>query len=80
MRPTLVFVHHTDFGDRAFAHGSELPADFLPPQAIDRLLDSGRLREYSERRSLYRIFHLFSDCAETESLTPEELNAYTLPP
>ena len=37
-------------------------------------------QEYSERRSLYRLFHVFSDCDETEPLTPEELNAYALPP
>ena len=79
MRPTLIFVRHTEFGDRAFPHAAELPPDFLPPEAINRLLDSGRLRECSGRRSLYRLFARFSGTNEKEELTAEELAAYSLP-
>ena len=44
MRPTLIFVRHTDFGDRAFPHAAELPPNFLGQEVIDKLLDSGRLK------------------------------------
>jgi hypothetical protein len=80
MRPTLIFVRHTEFGDRAFPHAAELPPDFLPPEAINRLLDSGRLRECRERRSLHRLFSEFSGCQDTELLSDVERTAYALPP
>ena len=77
---TFVFVRHTDIGDRQFHHGDELPDGLLSREVIDQWLDHGRLQGYDERRSLYRLFDKFSGCKETEALTPEELNAYALPP
>src|SRR4029453_7703417 len=41
-------------------------------------LDQGVLREYPERRSLYRLLPAFSGCSERERLEPDELAAYTL--
>jgi len=79
VRPCLVFVRHTEFGDRAFPHGSELPPDFLGDEAIDKLLDSGRLVEYRERRSIYRLLHVFSGCSEREPLTDKEIRMFALP-
>jgi hypothetical protein len=78
MRPTLVFVRHTDLGDRMFHHGDELPPDVLPSRVVDQFLDSGRLREVAERRSLFRLFHVFSGCKEREPLDEHELAAYGL--
>jgi len=78
VRPCLVFVRHTEFGDRAFTHAAELPPGFLNQDTIDKLLDSGRLREYGERRSLYKLLHVFSGCKESEPLTEEEIEAYSL--
>lgn len=78
MRPTLVFVHHSNFGDRVFRHGEELPPNFFKQDVIDRLLDSGRLHEHRERRSLYRLLHVFSGCKEREPLTEEEIESYSL--
>jgi hypothetical protein len=79
MRPTLVFIRHCDLGDRAFTHGSELPPHFLSDETIDRMLDSGRLRECPERRSLFRLLHVFSGCAEREPLTQQESDEFALP-
>jgi hypothetical protein len=78
MRPTLIFVRHTDFGDRQFQHGDELPPRFLGDEAINKLLDSGRLVEYRERRSLYRLLHVFSGCTESEPLTDEEIALFSI--
>ena len=78
MRPCLVFVRHTEFGDRAFPHAAELPPDFLNQETIDKLLDSGRLKEYGERRSLYRLLHVFSGCSEREPLTDKEIRMFAL--
>ena len=79
---TIVAVGHKQFGEQQFTHGSEIPPDLLPAEVVDYHVDRKELIEYdsSERRSLYRLFHVFSDCDETEPLTPEELNAYALPP
>jgi hypothetical protein len=73
-----VFVRHTDFGDRAFPHAAELPPHFLGDEAIDKLLDSGRLVEYRDRRSLYRLLHVFSGCSEREPLTDDESRMFAL--
>ena len=80
-RPTLVFIRHHEIGARVFPHGSELEPDLLTQDDINKLIDKGVLKEYdsSERRSLFRLFPTFSDCKETESLTDDELKAYTLP-
>ena len=78
MRPCLVFVRHTEFGDRAFPHAAELPPDYLNQDAIDKLLDSGRLREYGERRSLYRLLHVFSGCKESQPLTDDEIGMFSI--
>jgi len=79
MRPTLIFLHHTDLGDRKFRFGEELPPGVLPATVVDQWLDSGRLKEYPERRSLYRVFAPFSGCKEREQLTEDELTSYSLP-
>jgi len=79
---TIVAVGHRQFGDRQFHHGEEIPPGLLPQEVTDWHIDRKELQELdsAERRSLYRLFHAFSDCGETEPLTPEELTAYALPP
>ena len=79
MRPTLVLVRHLEIGGRAFTHGSELPRDLLTEDEVGKLLDSGRLAEYPERRSLFRLFSVFSGAKEKEPLDRHELTAYALP-
>ena len=79
MTPTLIFVRTTDIGDKRFTHGAELPPDLLPRKVIDQWLDSGRLKEYPDRRSLHRLFACFSGCKEKEQLDKAELDAYCLP-
>jgi hypothetical protein len=80
MKPTLVVIRHLQVGSQQFGHGSELPPDLLPREAIDLHLDRKQLIEYdsNERRSLYRLLHRFSGCSETERLSNEELAACAL--
>jgi hypothetical protein len=78
MRPTLVVIRHLEINGRVFAHGSELPPDLLTQEEAAKLLDAGSLVEYPDRRSLYRLFHLFSGSKEQEQLTKEELSAHAL--
>jgi len=80
MRPALVFIRHVDLGDRRFHHGEELPPGFLSDHAIDKLIDAGRLREYPERRSIFRLLHVFSACKEKEQLDENEIAQLALPP
>jgi hypothetical protein len=79
MRPTLVVIRHLEIGGRAFSHGSELPPDLLTQDEVEKLLDEGRLAEYAERRSLFRLFSVFSGAKEKEPLDRHELTAYALP-
>ena len=76
MRPTLIFVRHTEINGRAYRHGDELPSDLLSQETIARLIDQGRIKE-QPRRSLYRLLHHFSGCSETEPLD-DELTSYSL--
>ena len=80
MRATLVFVHHREIGGRLFHHGSELPPGLLLENEIAIALDHGWLRQlhFSERRSLYKIFHRFSGCNERQPLGQQELASMTL--
>ena len=80
MRPTLIFVKHSEIGGRVFHHGSELPPGLLLENEIDVGLDHKWLREVhpEERRSLYRTFHLFSGCDEEQPLEQQELASMTL--
>jgi hypothetical protein len=78
MRPTLVFIRHIEIGGRAFAHGSELPPDLLSQHEVAKLLDHAVLREYPERRSLYRLFAPFSGSKEQEQLDKQELTELAL--
>ena len=78
MRPTLVVIRHLEIDGRSFTHGSELQPDLLTRGEVDKLLDEGKLAEYPERRSLYRLLSAFSGCSEKEHLTNEELAAHTL--
>ena len=80
MRPTLIVIRHLEIDGRAFAHGSELPPDLLTREQVDKLLDEGRLVEYLERRSLYRLLTVFSGASEKESLTKQELDTCALTP
>ena len=81
MRPTLIILRHLQVGDRQFRDGEELPPDLLPAEAIDFHLDRKELVEYesNDRRSLYRLFSVFSGAKETETLDRHELTAYALP-
>jgi hypothetical protein len=65
---TLVFIRHTQVGNRQFLHGEELPPGLIPREVIDQWLDQGWLKEYSQaqRESLYRRFAIFSGVKEHE--------------
>jgi hypothetical protein len=78
MRPALIVIRHLEIGGRSFTHGSELPPDLLTSDEVDKLLDAGSLREYPERRSLYRLLWAFSGCSEKEHLTNDELTSCAL--
>ena len=78
MRPTLVVIRHLEIDGRSFTHGSELPPDLLTRSEVDKLLDEGKLAEYPERRSLYRLLSAFSGCSEKEHLTNDELTTCAL--
>ena len=79
---TLVCVGVREVNGQRFEHGAELPKDLLSQDAVSKLIDLGWLSEHdaAERRSLYKIFSMFSGCDETEPFTPKELNAYALQP
>jgi hypothetical protein len=78
MTPTLIVIHHRVIDGRSFRHGAELPPGTLTREEVSRLLDQGVLREYSERRSLYRLLPAFSGATEHEEVSDSELAAYTL--
>jgi hypothetical protein len=78
MRATLVAIRHFEIGGRVFHHGSEIMPDLLSKESADKLIDQGVLREYRERRSLYRLFAPFSGAKEKESLDDDELNKLAL--
>jgi hypothetical protein len=79
---TLVAIRHFEIQGHVFAHGVEVMPGLLTHETANKLLDDGWLKEYNsaERRSLYRLFALFSGCKDKEQLSKEELTAYTLPP
>jgi hypothetical protein len=79
MRPTIVAIRHTEIGGRLFHHGAEIPQSVLTQDEIDKTLDERRLAEYPERRSLFRLFHVFSGAKDKEQLEKAELDAYCLP-
>ena len=76
---TLVFIRHTQIGDHLYHHGDELPPDTLSQAEVDKAVDQGWLREYLQRRSLYRLLASFSGSKEHEGLDKHEREAYTLP-
>jgi len=80
MMTTLVVIRHLQIGDRVFSHGSELPPDLLPQEAVDLHIDRKELAEFDvcERRSIYRLLHRFSGCSETERLSNEETQQLAL--
>jgi hypothetical protein len=78
MRPTLVAIHHRQLGERLFRHGAEIEPELLEGALLDYWLDHKWCRGMPERRSLYRLFALFSGCKESEHLNADELDAYTL--
>jgi len=79
MRPTLIAFQHFEIDGHVFRHAQEIMPALIDEKKLDKLLDQGRVRECPERRSLYRIFHVFNDCSETEPLD-EELSQFALPP
>jgi hypothetical protein len=78
MRPTLVAIRHVEIEGHVFHHGSEIMPDLLSKESADKLIDQGMLREYRERRSLYRIFAPFSGAKEKEQLDDDEVNKLAL--
>jgi hypothetical protein len=78
---TFAVVHPREIKGQLYEHADELPPNTVSKDEADKLLDAGWLKEYdaSERRSLHRLFHLFSGCKEQEALTKDELRAYALP-
>jgi hypothetical protein len=77
---TLVVIRHAQVGERHFLHGEECPPGLIPREVIDHWLDQSWLKEYdsTERRSLYRLLHRFSGCAEREPLSQDELTSYSI--
>jgi len=81
MKPTLVAIHQLKIADRVFAHGEEIEPDLLPDERLDWHIDHRQIVEYDPRvrRSLYRLFSVFSGCQESEQLSQDERDAYCLP-
>ena len=77
---TLVVIRALQIGECHFKHGEELPPHALPREAIELHIERKHLVEYdaSERRSLHRLLHRFSDCSQAERLSSAELAAYAL--
>jgi hypothetical protein len=78
MNPTLVFIRHHQIEGHQFHHGDELPIGLLSQHEIDKMIDAGQLQEHADRRSLYRLFPLFSGAPDQEHLTNEELTELAL--
>jgi hypothetical protein len=78
---TIVALGHRTFQDRQFVHGAEIDPDLLSVEQIDLEVDHKGVVEYdaAERRSLYRIFSVFSGCSESENLSNDELAQFSLP-
>jgi hypothetical protein len=76
--PTLVSIRQRELGDRSFHHGTEIEPGLLEDELLDWWLDHGWAREVPERRSLFRLLHRFSGCAEREPLTQQEVSQYAL--
>jgi hypothetical protein len=70
-RPTLVFNGPREINGTTYSHGAELPPGILTPEQIDQLLDQKLLAEIPQRRSLHRLFSVFSGCKEREPLDAE---------
>jgi hypothetical protein len=77
---TIIARSGRRIGGELYPHGAEIPPGSLSDGAIDSMIDNGELIEYdsADRRSLYRLFTPFSNCAEQELLTQEELNDLAL--
>jgi hypothetical protein len=77
---TLVVNGAREINGQRFEHGAELPPGLLPREVVDQWLDCRWLAEYdvTERRSLYRLLHVFSGCTEREPLSDEELRRFTI--
>jgi hypothetical protein len=76
---TLVVNGPREINGRQYHHGDELEPNSLSQKNIDRAIDAGWLKEYPDRRSLYRIFHVLSGCKEQERLASDELTELCLP-
>jgi hypothetical protein len=78
---TLIAIKHFEIDGYTFHHGCEIMPGLLAKRTVDKLIDSGHVREYdsSERRSLYKLFSPFSGCDEREPLGAEDLTSYGLP-
>ena len=68
---TLVILGAREIDGTFYQHGAELPPNLLTQETIDRWLDLRWLAAYPQRRSLYRLFPVFSGCQETEPLDAE---------
>jgi len=79
MRPTLICIHHHELAGRQFLHGDEIAPGVLDGELLGYWLDHGWAREMPERRSLQRLFSVFSGAKEKEPLDRHELTAYALP-
>jgi hypothetical protein len=76
---SVIALGNRQLGDRHFDHGAEVPPGTLTGELLDWWLDKKWCMESLDRRSLYRLFALFSGCAEREQLTQQELGQYALP-
>jgi hypothetical protein len=77
---TLVAVRHFEIAGTVFTHGCEIMPGRFSKEVVNQLIDQGVVKEYdtADRRSLYRLFPMFSGCEEKEPLTQAELTAYAL--
>jgi hypothetical protein len=78
MTATLIAIRHLEIDGHVFHHGAEVVPGLLAKEVVDKLLDQGVIREYRERRSLHRLFSVFSDCKDKEQLTKAELTEFAL--
>ena len=68
---TLIVLRSLQIGERLFRTSEEMPPDFLTREAVDLAIDRRELAEVPERKSLFKMFNVFSGTSESENLRPE---------
>jgi len=77
---TLIVIGHPALNGVQYHHGDEIPPDALKGELLDFWADHGLVKEEDteSRRSVYRLFHAFSECSQSEQFTAMELAVFGL--